>query len=908
LKCNRQHGFNPFDYLQNLQYALRFAFAALGILASLPIVRAESLDNMFQHPPASARPWVYWFWNNGNVTSNGITADLEAMRRAGIGGALLMDVAVERYGAVEHCGPPRGTAEFMNPEWQSLFQFSVQEAARLGLEINVNNGPGWTGSSGPWITPELSMQHLVWTNFTVTGPTNFSAVLPLPDTSAKYAISLSAKVQYADFYHDVALLAFPETTNGIVPRDAVADLSAKLGDGGKIVWNVPPGQWIIQRIGCTTTGATTRPTVVGGNGLECDKLSREAMDAQFAGMMATLLKTAGPLAGKTLAATHIDSWEAGAQNWTPRLREEFLKRRGYDLLPWLPCLTDVAYKKASGKNANNPPAAVYLRNLESRAAADRFRWDFNQTIAELLAENYSGRMAELARKHHLRFSLEGYQLPFADEFAYTAPAGEPMTEFWTCNPFNPGNTSEHTMRTLEMASVAHVYGRPILGAEAFTSVGMEQWRQTPATIKTLGDFALCLGVNRFVFHRFAHQPYPDRAPGSTMGPWGLHYERTQTWWEMSRPWHEYLARCQFLLRQGKFAADLLYLRPEIPDQTYTSFKPNPQPPAGYHYDEISAEALIGRVTVKNGRLVLPDGMSYRVLALPDQKAMTPALLEKIRGLTQAGATVLATGPRPQSSPGLQDFPRCDDAAAKSGREIWGDCDGVKVTEHALGHGRLIWGQPLKKVLADLNVPADFRSDTPLNWTHRVSGKNEIYFIANPSKEPRAAVCSFRANGRQPELWDPETGKRRDLPDFSETTGGTVVPLRFEPAQSLFVVFRKSAAAAAGKSNFPGYQTIAQITGPWELRFPPKWGAPESVILTNLASWSDSDDEGVKHFSGTAAYRAAFDLADAKQKAGNTKLFLSLGNVQVMARVMVNGRDCGIAWIWKSKWPTCGPTA
>ena len=350
-----------------------------------------------------------------------------------------------------------------------------------------------------------------------------------------------------------------------------------------------------------------------------------------------------------------------------------------------------------------------------------------------------------------------------------------------------------------------------------------------------------------------------------------------------------------MLRQGTFAADLLYLRPENPNQTYTSFQPNPTPPAGYRYDEISAEALIQRASANNGRLVLPDGINYRVLVLPNQEAMTPALLEKIRDLTQAGATVLASGPHPRNSPGLQDFPRCDDAVLKSGLEIWGDADGTNVTEHALGQGRLIWGRPLRKVLADLAVPADFQSDAPLNWIHRTLGDAEIYFVANPSNGLRTAVCSFRVSGKQPELWNPETGEQRNLPEFSETTDRTVVPLRFESVESWFVVFRHPVGRATGENNFPEYQTVAAITGPWELRFPPKWGAPASATLTNLISWSDSENDGVKHFSGTATYRTTFDLSGAKQNTKNSRFFLNLGNVQVMARVKLNGRDCGIAW-------------
>jgi hypothetical protein len=990
---------------------LLMGLGAVLILAAA-MAYAGSLEEQFLRPPDGARPWVYWFWNNGNVTSNGITADLEAMRRVGLGGALIMDV-VERF------APPRGTAEFMNPEWRALFEFAAQEAARLGLEINMANGPGWCGSSGPWITPELSMQKLVWTNFMVAGPSHFQAVLPTPDISDKARHAEDSLVRYADFYRDIELLAFPDMpANEAVPRGAVMDLTPQLKADGKLDWQVPPGKWILQRIGYTTTGSTTRPPVAGGNGLECDKLSREAMDAHFANMMGRLIAAAGPLVGKSLVATHIDSWEVGAQNWTPAFRAEFLKRRGYDPLPWLPCVTDVTRMAVNGKT--NTADAV---NLDG-AAAERFRWDFHQTIAELLAENYSGRIAELAHEHGLRYTLEGYNLPFGDEFTYTARADEPMTEFWTQTSYGLNETFR---KASQMASVGHVYGRAIIGAESFTSGDKEMWKLTPADIKALGDFEFSQGVNRFVVHRYAHQPYLDRAPGATMGPWGLHYERTQTWWEMSAPWHQYLARCQFLLRQGKFVADLLYLRPETPDQTY--FNPVPPPPAGYRFDEISAEALMRRVSVKNGKLVLPDGMHYRLLVLPDAKTMTPALARKILELARDGAAVMATGPRPAASPSLQDFPRCDATMAKLGREIWGECDRKTITEHAPGSGRVFWGESLPEVLSKLNVAPDFSAAIPLNWIHRRDVGADIYFVANPAGRAVEALCAFRVGGLRPELWNPETGDISPLACYVETASAVSVPLRFDPSGSVFVVFRQpsknfdpvagfqrdghpvpsekpavlkilrasygvpgdadrtldarakiQAMADRGQTAFQvadmaedddpaegvvktlsvdydfggqalkaasrdpdtvtlglpaperpaemvcdhaGYLTLAarepgryewktaagksglvevpavpppiSISGPWLLAFPPNRGAPASLALSNLLSWSECAEEGVRHFSGTAVYSAAFDFPDAMPAKNHARYFLNLGEVRVMARVKVNGRDCGIAW-------------
>lgn len=717
---------------------------------------ASDLSTQFAEPPASARPWVYWFWNNGNVTKAGITADLEAMQRAGIGGVIIMDV-VERF------APPPGTADFMNAEWQKLFRFAVSEAHRLGLEINMTNGPGWCGSSGPWITPEFSMQMLVTTNLTVDGPVHFSTVLPRPDTDNKTGHDVfNSTVKYEHYYRDIAVLAIPETTNSVVTPDAVLNLTDKLNADGKLNWDVPAGKWIIQRIGHTTTGSSTRPPVKGGNGLECDKLSREAMNLHFTNMMGKLIASAGSMAGPTLSATHIDSWEVGSQNWTPKFREEFQKRRGYDPIPFLP---DVMGGKA---------------HIGDAATASRFRWDFQQTISELLATNYVGALAKLAHEHGLRLSIEGYHLPFGDEATYTAQADEPMSEFWATG----GNENEAVAR--QMASVAHVMGDKIVGAEAFTSGDNEQWKFHPATVKALGDYEFSQGINRFVIHRYAHQPYLDRFPGATMGPWGLHYERTQTWWKMSRAWHQYLSRCQFMLRQGLFIADLCYLRPQLPDQT--SFTATPAVPAGYKYDECSAEALIARMSAKDGRLVLPDGMSYRLLVLPGQNTlMTPALVQKIKQLVQAGATVL--GPRPTASPSLADFPKCDEEVASLAADVWGDCEGKTVTEHSFGKGRVVWGQSLETVLAQLQAPSDFTSSVKLNWIHRQLGDTEVYFVANENAAAVEAKCVFRVKGLRPELWNPQTGEMSPLAIYQKSPDGISLQLRLEASGSVFVVFR-----------------------------------------------------------------------------------------------------------------------
>jgi len=1007
---------------QSIKCALILILAVFMAYFGCSPCQAKTPDDLAQNfvsPPDSARPWVYWFWVNNNVTKEGITADLEAMKRVGIGGVLIM--AVDQ-------GAPNGSVVFGTPEWRDLFKFSCQEASRLGLSINMTNDAGWCGSGGPWITPALSMQKMVYTETSVQGPTHFEAALAQPETVMGY-------------YEDILVQAYPtpngnfkidnlpaetalkrwqilpaSTINPELPADQtidpakIVDLTAQFKDG-KLTWDVPAGNWTIVRYGHTTTGKNNHPAPVGGLGLETDKLSAHATEEMYNGLIKKLVGDIGPLAGNSLVSTHIDSWETGSQNWTPDFREQFRQLRGYDPQPYWPVMTG--------------------RVVQSLEISERFLWDVRQTVSDLLVKNYAGKMREMAGKDGLRLSLEGYDAP-CDEMAYAGQCDEPMGELWSW-PWG-----RCAVETTEMASAAHVYGKRIVGLETFTANSKEKWLSYPGSVKSLGDWAFCEGINRFVFHRYAMQPWLDRKPGMSMGPWGLHYERTETWWEQSKPWHEYLARCQYLLRQGLFVADICYLEPEGSIQFHAPMQSAGEPPdrPGYNYDGCNADVVITRMSVKNGRIVLPDGMSYGLLALPDSQTMTPELAAKIGELVKAGATVV--GPKPQKSPSLSGYPDADEALAKTADEVWGDCDGQKVTDHAFGSGKVVWGPAPEKVLADLGVPEDFQADggarEDLRYTHRqMDDGTELYFVANKRDQRVNAMCTFRVAGKQPELWWPQSGKMEPVDAFEEKDGVTRLPLQLEGTESVFVIFhpgqktidpvvsitrdgQESAApvtkivvqkATYGVPNDPSrardvtakvqalidggkldftVSTLAEgddpaphlvktltanysiggmtkisvgqdkdtvhfesaeaergpelkvtadgqwqleawkkghyvlttatgkivncdvteipdqqdITGPWELTFPPGAGAPDKVTLDQLASWSNNADSGVKYFSGTATYRKTFTINPAIDPE-NMRVDLDLGNVQVIAELKVNGKDMGI--LWKSPYQT-----
>jgi hypothetical protein len=992
------------------------------------------------------------------------------------------------------------------------------------------------------------MQHLVASAVEVAGPTHFDEALPRPQRRPAFfgdgQFPPELEKAKNDFYLDEVVLAFPTPAGNerigdidekalylrapyssqpgvkarlpsagsypvlpaeaVVAAERVVDLTTKLDAAGRLAWDVPEGKWTIMRFGRTSNGAGTRPAPQPGLGLECDKFDKAALDAHFDAFIGVLLREVGQpknSSGAGWTMLHIDSWEMGAQNWTAAFREEFHRRRGYDLLHYLPAITG--------------------RVVDNMEVSERFLWDLRQTAQELVIENHVEHLKTLGHEHGLGLSMEPYDMMPCSDMSVGAVADVPMCEFWLYG-------FDTTYSVIEAASIGHTCGRPVVAAESFTSTDAERWQAYPGTMKVLGDWAFCSGVNRLVFHRCQHQPWLERRPGMTMGPYGVHWERTETWWDMVGAYHEYVGRCQSMLREGLQVADVCFLVPEGSPQVFrppaSATRGNPPERLGYNFDGCAPETLVARMSVKDGRLVMPDGMSYRVLVLPEMPTMTPKLLRKVAELAKGGATVI--GPPPVKSPSLSGYPHCDAEVRKLAEELWGDgvvekwsggknAEGITPKlQHSntpLAARRVIWDEayrtpeltsgaenPLKQatwvwfkegnpavsapvgkryfrrsfmlegnrsiesahvfmsadnsfelwvngrragagdnfhvasvldvkamlrpgvnvlavaaengggapnpagligmlvvkfrdgqvltvptdkswqsaqatqgkwtteataagdwtaamelgpmgmapwgavekpvaepdvycdfgvvtgLLEKLGVPPDFESDGPVRYTHRRKGEAEIYFVANREGRRVEANCTFRVSGKMPELWDPLTGQMRALPEFSSSAGRTSVPMRFEAAQSFFVVFRAGAGGrtslsaasasvagdaadknvraplkgqsdrkgAAGVSNFPQPARLAELSGPWEVAFDPKWGGPESVRFDALSDWSKRPEDGIRFYSGTAIYRKTFE---APKVPRGQPMYLELGVVKNLARVRLNGRDLGVVW-------------
>ena len=570
-----------------------------------------------------------------------------------------------------------------------------------------------------------------------------------------------------------------------------------------------------------------------------------------------------------------------------------------------------------------------------------------------MIENHASHLKTLARRHGFALSIEPYDMNPTADLVLGAVADVPMGEFWA-----HGLGFDSTFSIHEAVSVGHSLGRPIIAAEAFTALPEEAWQLYPAKMKNQGDWALASGINRIVFHRFAHQPWLDRRPGMTQGPYGTHWERTQTFWPLVGGYHRYLARCQFLLRQGEPVADVAYL---IPESAPHVFLPPPTALAGELGDRRGHDFVavapdwLYESTIDDGRLVLPGGLAVEILVLPAFDTMTLPLLRRVAELLEAGATVV--GLPPLASPGLTGFPEVDKEIRALSESLWVEpADLEETIARPVGLGRILTGgesiavPPLygdvvelypeydatATVLAEMGVAPDFESDAPLRYDHRRLDGLDLYFVGNRTAKTVDAECLFRVTGCAPELWDPIAGTIHPLRCFEEREGRTVVPLRFEAHQSYFLAFpheprpedhfkvryqgcrpRRSPSALPTPpptSNFLTPRPVGTLDGSWTVWFDPTAGGPGEVSFPKLIDWSTHEDPAIRHYSGIARYETTFDIPFDFTAPGTVwslipigfpipepnvtpgpRLWLDLGEVPGLARVKLNGHDLGTLW-------------
>lgn len=901
---------------------------ATAVIEGVSVFSLAELSRNFARPPRSVRSSCYWWWFNGLVDKEGITRDLEEFHAKGMGEVLLVNSA----GGLGGAQFPQG-ARLFSEEWKALYRHAMSEAKRLEIAVGVNLCSGWC-MGGPWIKPEDSGRWYLQSELDVEGPQLFLGQLPLPGNRAGYdkVFNPPGYKTYIDLplaqldYRDTAVVAIPirnaritgpravtldaktnhrDASNFIMAVDVmkplleqwhnepgdepvqlqeVIDLTGKMEQGGGLRWQVPPGKWKIIRTGSRMTGSRLSIAQPEGDGLSVDWFNRRGVELQFEHLGKMFIEEAAKVGNKPSYFCD-DSFEDGFPNWTENILEQFKKYRGYDATPYLPALSG------------------YM--IGSAAVTDRFLNDYRKTLGDCMADEHYKRFADLCHEHGMLVQNEASGPSRSgtmcmDGLKNQGRSDLPMGEFWLGphhedestltddKPYGTSRLDKGQNKVTKMAATAgHIYGHNIISAEAFTS--FRHWLDYPGSLKQALDRAYCEGINRIAIHTSTATRPRDGKPGYEYGA-GTHFNPNVTWWEMAGPFFDYVGRCQYLLRAGRYCADLLFYNGDVTPNLVAQKHIDPSLGKGYDYDVCNEEVLLDRLSCRGGKLLLPDGMSYEVLVLPDTMRMPLRVLKKIAQLVEAGATV--TGPRPFEDSGLLDYPRCDEEIRVLAGRLWSS-------------GRISDSIPVREILARKNIEPDFEytgdENVWLDFIHRTTSEADIYFITNRHGRTVQADCSFRITGSSPQLWDPVHGGIKTKIHYRQVEGRLIVPLKFEAFQSWFVVFPKNAswagpgsrslAGPGSRDNFPERRLLQELTGSWDVAFDTSWGGPDHVVFGQLQDWSLSDDPRIRYYSGKAVYTKEFNF---KAVPGGA-VYLDLGIVKNIARVAVNGKDLGIVW-------------
>lgn len=699
-----------------------------------------------------------------------------------------------------------------------------------------------------------------------------------------------------------------------IPLKTIVDLTDKMEQDGTLNWTPPAGNWAIVRIGHTSTGHVNA-TGGAAKGLECDKFSQDAIKLQFDHWFAKAFEKTDPeVAKEVLKIFHVDSWECGSQNWSRNFLSEFRQRRGYDLRPWLLVMTGVP--------------------LESAATSEKILHDVRTTIAELIQTVFYTTLKKRAHEKGAAFSAESVAPTMvSDGLLHYQSVDIPMGEFWLNSP-----THDKPNDMLDAISGAHIYGKNIIQAEAFTTLRMD-WSEHPGNIKALGDRNFAMGINKMVLHVFAHNPFLDKKPGVTLDGVGLYFQRDQTWMRPGKAWIDYLARTAALLQLGTPVADIAVFTGEevprrsvLPDRLIQTLpgifgaaevayekeritnegQPMTTIPSGvshaaniadpgnyvntlhgYKYDCFNPHVLL-QMRVEKGRIVTPGGTSYAILVIPGKHAMNPnsrllsvAVAKKLKELVQNGATVIMDKGF-EAPVGFNEDP----AMLTHILKVLYSAKNLK--------GRLIAAPFRQPDFRSLGLQKDvevLKGGDTIAWAHRCLADGELYFISNPFERKRKIEVAFRVTDGIPQLLDAVSGTVTTAVNWHRQGLRTVVDMELEPNASVFVHFKKAPVSqlSPGKLLPPVLKARTVVTGGWRVQFDPAFGGPASEVNMNtLRLWNTFDDPGIKYYSGTAVYKNQFELTAVKT---GQPVWLELDSLYDLASIKINGVECGTIWTY-----------
>lgn len=860
---------------------------------SSPVPQVSDMASGFENPGNEARPKAYWNWLNGDVSHEDLTRDLEEAKAKGLGGLQIWDTeAMRNPGGIVPAGPP-----FMGDKSVAAIRHALKEAKRLDLNMGLIASSGWN-AGGPWVPPEMASKNLYFSSVVIDGSIKVKHELPFPEVPRRCP---KGEDGLPKWYIDVAVLVWPDTGDKVISDlSHVINISDKFIDG-ELNWSAPPGKWRVLRYVCSNNGQQLIAASPNSKGPFIDFLDPEATRFHFRYILDKLGIKKGGDPDISLKTLDVDSMELheGIQ-WTTKFGQWFIEQHGYDPILWLPVLSGWT--------------------ISDEEESGRFQYDYQKTVSDLLIFSHYTTGSEICAEYGLQLAGEagGPGPPIwnscpVDALKALGNVDIPRGEFWIRNRNN-------IFLVKEIASASHIYGKPLVDAESWTT--WWRWKDSPFVRKQYVDRAFCEGLNHITYHGYSNSPEKFGFPGRSYHA-GVDMNPRVVWWSKARPFMDYLSRCCHMLQQGLFVADVAYFYGDQAPNFWPIFANVPEKPLleglgqGYDYDVVNSDVILNRMSVKDGRIVFPDGMSYRVLVLPDQEDMPLEVLQKLGELVSSGATVL--GPKPIDVPGMHDHKSRKAELLALADKMWGPCNGTSVKQNNYGKGRVVWGYSAREWLDLESVSPDFycldkQHQQDLDYIHKQTENSDIYFVRNLSLQQVNADCMFRAKGSRPYFWDPTDGNIKPVFIYNEEGDETKVQLDLAPGGSVFVVFGVESdlepapflcwqngdyelVNKKGKTKKVQLTDIPdpiEIVGEWKVAFDPDWGAPAEVNFPELISWTDHDNDGIKYYSGPGVYTKTIEVP-GDWLAPERKVYIDLGDVQALAEVFVNGKSAGVIW-------------
>ena len=792
------------------------------------------LSKNFLNPPNSSRPGAFWCWLNGDVTKESITNDLEEMKDKGMARAEIWDVeARNNTNGAFGIGP-----EFLGDESIELIKHALAEGKRLDMRIGMIASSGWN-AGGSWVTPDWAAKALYSSETKISGGQVYSGPLVFPELPEDCP---KDENEMPIFSKEIAVIAIPYH-----PEKKIKDLSDLIilneqYDGNTLNWEVPEGNWTVLRYMCSNTGQHLIVPSPNSNGLFIDFFDPSATKKHLTHILGRLGITKENAEDKGLAYLEFDSMELDeATAWTDNMDSIFKEHHNYNILKNLPA----------------------FNGWELPEGNDQFLYDFQKTVSDQLITSHYQTGRDFLAEYGIDLVGESggpgppiWQSCPVDALKALGSVTIPRGEFWV-------QMKRHIFLVKEVASASHIYGLGPVDAESFTT--WRRWKDSPRDLKKSLDRAFCEGLNSVTIHTFANTRPEFGFPGRAYHA-GIDINPTATWWQQARPFMDYMSRCSYLLAQGKFVGDVAYYYGDGAPKFFPTLQGDPDRPmieglsAGYDFDVVNTDVILNRMDSKEGKIVFPDGLNYNLLVLPNIEDIPDNVIQKVEQLIDLGANVLVQNP----------------AIAKK----------IK--------GNILTNNTIDEALKELSLAKDFsRDENKVDFIHRKIDGIDMYFVTNKTNKEITESVEFRTINQQIEYWDPVTSKQFKISDAQSNKGISKVNLQLPAYGSAFLVFTSMDRDLPTYNESLDSQTT-EITSPWKLSFPENWGAPDSVKLDNLISWTEHEEKGINYFSGTASYENGFTVTKETIES-KKEISIDLGEVYDVAEILVNGISAGILW-------------